>query len=160
MSDQITSAAFIVIHSLLKKKTESKNRKRRRFWETPVLQSRKIYSGTQLLADFTLQDTGHFKNFCRMSSEDFEVLINLIGHKIVKKDTNYRNAIPVKERLSVTLRYLATGDSYTSLMYLFKISKQCISLIVPEVCQAIIEVLHDYVKVCFILIQILIKSVI
>lgn len=76
MSDQINSAAFIVIHSLLKKKTESKNRKRRRFWETPVLQSRKIYSGTQLLADFTLQDTGHFKNFCRMSSEDFEVPTN------------------------------------------------------------------------------------
>jgi hypothetical protein len=79
-----------------------KNRKRRRFWETPVLQSRQIYSGTQLLADFTLHDTGHFKNFCRMFSEDFEVLINLIGHKIVKKDTNYRYAIPIKERLSVT----------------------------------------------------------
>jgi hypothetical protein len=68
ISDQVASTAFIVLYSLLKKKTESKNRKRRRFRETPVLQIRQIYSGTQLLADFTRHDTGHFKNFCRMSS--------------------------------------------------------------------------------------------
>ncbi|KAG8230437.1 hypothetical protein J437_LFUL015459 [Ladona fulva] len=40
----------------------------------------------------------------------------------------------------------ARGDSYTSLMYTFRISKQSISEIVPEVCEAIITSLKQYVK--------------
>ena len=74
-----------------------------------------------------------------MSPTDFEVLINLIGHEIQKNDTFYRKAISVQDRLAVTLRFLAMGDSYSSLQYLFKILKQSISLIVPKVCQALIE---------------------
>lgn len=82
-----------------------------------------------------------------MESEDFEFLLCKIGPKIMKNDTNMRNAVPVDKRLAVTLRFLATGDSYTSLQYAFLISKQLISLIVPEVCQAIVEVLKPYIKV-------------
>jgi hypothetical protein len=59
-----------------------------------------------------------------MAPADFELLINLIGPKFSKKDITYRDAIPVKERLAVTMRVLAMGDSYTSLQYIFKISKR------------------------------------
>lgn len=44
---------------------------------------------------------------------DFEYLINLIGPKIARMDTKFRKAIPVQERVAVTLRYLATEDSYS-----------------------------------------------
>ncbi|KAL4083015.1 hypothetical protein QTP88_028345 [Uroleucon formosanum] len=50
------------------------------------------------------------------------------------------------KQLAVTLRFLATGDSYMSLSYLFKISKQSISEIIPEVCTAIIDVLKEFIK--------------
>nr|CAI5838149.1 unnamed protein product [Callosobruchus analis] len=99
---------------------------------THLFESRSRYNGSDLLNDLAIQDTGQFKNFCRLSSTDFEFIISLIGPKIKKKNTNFRECIPVNERLAVTLRFLATGDSYTSLMYTFKISKQCISNIVTE----------------------------
>jgi hypothetical protein len=42
------------------------------------------------------------KKVLLMSSEDFEILLNLIGNKIQKMNTQFREAVPVKERLAVT----------------------------------------------------------
>jgi len=47
----------------------------------------------------------------------------------------------------MTLRFLASGDSYVGLQYLFKISKQAISCIAPEACEVLVEKLNDYVQV-------------
>ena len=71
----------------------------------------------------------------------------MVEPKIEKQNTRFREAIPAEVKLAITLRYLATGDSFTSLMYLFKVSKQFISSVLPGVLKAIIEGLQDYVKV-------------
>lgn len=144
----LAAAAFVVI-------AKSKQKfKKRRFWVRPSLQSR---SSHNLLDELILDDrdilnleyrcNGGFRNFLRMSCTEFEHLLNLIGPKIAKKNTTFRNAISIKERLGLTLRFLATGDSYHSLMYLFKISKQVISRTIPEVCEALTDALKSYVKV-------------
>nr|CAH7712217.1 unnamed protein product [Callosobruchus chinensis] len=64
-------------------------------------------------------------------------------------DTKFRKAIPVQDRLAIaiTLRFLATGDSFTSLQYLFKVSKQRISIIIEETCNALIQALKEQIKV-------------
>jgi len=82
-----------------------------------------------------------------MSPTEFEFLINLIEEKISKMDTAFRKAISVQEMLALTLRFLASGDSYVSLQYLFKISKQANSCMVLEVCEALVEKLKDYIQV-------------
>ena len=121
----ITSASFIVMRSLLKKKS----RRKRRWWMTSVFRSRDRYSGSDLLCDLRVENL-HFRTFCRMSYSDFDALINLVGPRISKKDTSFRKAIPVAERLAVTLRFLASGDSLASLSCLFRMSKQSISTII------------------------------
>ena len=82
-----------------------------------------------------------------MSAADFEFLLQKIGPFIHKQDTSMRKAIPIEQRLAVTLRFLASGDSFVSLEYTFKISNQLIGKIVYDVCSAINHVLKDEVKV-------------
>lgn len=88
-----------------------------------------------------------FKNFTRMSQIDYNILLDMIRPLITKRDTVMREAIPAEIRLAITLRYLATGDSYASLSFLFKVSTQSISKIVPEVAKSICSALKDYIKV-------------
>ncbi|VEN44056.1 unnamed protein product, partial [Callosobruchus maculatus] len=99
-----------------------------------------------MIVDLLKEPSGKFHNFCRISYEDFELLLNKIGPQVQKKDTHLRLSIPAKERLAVTLRCLASGDSYQSLSFLFKISPQIISVIVPEVCQELIIALSEHLK--------------
>jgi len=139
----ISAAAFVI----MRKNITSKKKvfKKRRWWERQLFQRRKNYSGENFILD--LHDGDLFNNFTRMSSTDFEFLINLIGPKVIKENTNFRDSISVSVRLAITLRFLSTGDSYHSLMYTFKVSKQLISQIVPEVCEALITGLHTYIMV-------------
>lgn len=145
----VTCASYIIIHFISKK---AKSRRRRRWWELEVFRNRKQHGGIPLLRDLKFQHTsGKYKNFTRMSPIDFEYLLNMIGPAIQKTDTKFRKAISVKERLSITLRFLASGDSFTSLQYVFRVSKQAISLIVPETCQAILNGLKEQIKVRYVL---------
>lgn len=136
----VATTAFLIILRLAKKRKQ----KTKRFW-IKLLYKNRLQAGNRLFEELCFDDKE--KNFTRMSKIEFDNVYSLINAKISKKDTNFREAISARERLLVTLRFLATGDSYTSLQYLFRISKQRISVIVPEVCDAIIEVLKDYVKV-------------
>jgi hypothetical protein len=68
----------------------------RRFWVCPSLHSRQRYTGRDLLRDLNCDDcglsirerrlSGNFKNFTRISSSDFEFLLNNIGRTISKQD--------------------------------------------------------------------------
>jgi len=87
------------------------------------------------------------KKLTRKTPTDFELLINSVSLKIVKRDTTFQAAILVQERLAVTLQFWAIGDSYTRLQYLFQISKQSISQIVPEVYQATVKALTENTQV-------------
>ncbi|KAK5648168.1 hypothetical protein RI129_003060 [Pyrocoelia pectoralis] len=94
------------------------------------------------------RDLDFYKNFLRMDETTFNILLKKIEHRIQKNHTNMRESIPAIHKLIITLRYLATGESYRSLMYNFRVSESTISLFVPIVCQAIYEELKDnYLKV-------------
>ncbi len=51
--------------------------------------------------------------------------------------------ISAEEKLAVTLRYLATGESYESLQNQFRIHKSTICKFLPDVCEAIYSTLKE-----------------
>ena len=97
--------------------------------------------------ELSQEPSGEIENFHRMSLADFHFLLSKVEPIISRQDTHLRETIPAKIRLSIAMRILASGDSYRTMHYLFKISSQLISKIVIDVCQALNEVLKDEIKV-------------
>jgi hypothetical protein len=81
-----------------------------------------------------------------MTPTDFEELLNMVPPFISRMNTSLRQAISASDKLAVILRYLATGDSLGSLMYLYRIFRASISTLLAEVCNAIVTALREYVK--------------
>jgi hypothetical protein len=65
----------------------------------------------------------------------------------MKCDTIMRNALSPELKLEITMRYLATGDSYKSLQYLYRVSASSICSFLPAVFDAIYEGLIEYIQV-------------
>ena len=82
------------------------------------------------------------KRYTRMSPERFQHLLTLVEPVIAKKPCRSRKPIPAAERLMVTLRYLATGDSQQSQSFTFRIGRAAISNILRETLQAIWDALN------------------
>jgi hypothetical protein len=72
-----------------------------------------------------------------MDSELFQHLINLISPRTEKKNAAMRDAVSAEGILSVTLRYLATGNSYQDLKFSTAIAPQLLSRIVHDTCTVI-----------------------
>ncbi|XP_045116824.1 uncharacterized protein LOC123507728 [Portunus trituberculatus] len=82
------------------------------------------------------------ENWTRLDKDQYHRLLELVTPLIAKSDTKMRKAVTAGERLTLTLRYLATGESQVSLAYQFCISHNLISSIIPSVCRAIYQVLQ------------------
>jgi hypothetical protein len=112
----LAAAASVLIFSA------RSGRRRRRFWVRPSLHRHQRYTGRDLLRDLNCDDcglsirerrlSGSFKKFTRLSSSNFEFLLNNIWRTISKQDTNYRESIPATERLALTLRYFLDSIPY------------------------------------------------
>ncbi|KAJ4425591.1 hypothetical protein ANN_27787 [Periplaneta americana] len=139
--NEIQAAACLSVALIIKLRRKRRNRKPKRCWTKEWIKNRERHGITNnLLRELREGDESFYKNFLRMSAADFDNLLEKVAPLIERKDTLMRRAIPPAERLVVTLRYLATGDSYKSLMYLFRITANTISQIIPEVCRAIYDV--------------------
>jgi hypothetical protein len=117
-----------------------RRRRRRRMWVRPWLLRRPLYGQYEkLMAELTAEDVTGFKNFMRMEPDLFHEVLARVGPRITKQDTFWRRALEPGLKLAITLRYLGTGNSYMSLQYGFRVAFNTISILVIEVCQAIID---------------------
>lgn len=98
---QRLAAAMIIL--LLKKK------KRSTWVRDWILKRREAGAFYNLLNELNIEDAQQYFNFTRMTAIDLEVLILKVGPIIKKQDTRFRESISPKERLLLTLRFLASG---------------------------------------------------
>ena len=164
--DNITAAAacVIIIATVAEIMRQTRNR-HRRVWVSDLLSSRNERGAVnnllpqleerrkeqqppnELVPGPRSRVRGTYSNYMRMDEQCFDRLLNLVRPLIQKEDTVMRLAITPEQRLAVTLRYLATGATFTDLYYNFRISVSSLTTIIPETCEAIYTVLKDsYIK--------------
>lgn len=81
-----------------------KRKRKRKHWVHPINSKREDQGEFNNLFAELLEDEERFLIYFRMSINSFNELYSLIKYEIQKEDTNWRKAIPAKERLAVFLR--------------------------------------------------------
>ncbi|CAH2009333.1 unnamed protein product [Acanthoscelides obtectus] len=138
--DLLFLSLFFVIFAIRKNR-----RKKRKQWCKEWLQRRNEFTHINLLNDLR-HEPSDYNNFLRMNESVYNELLSLVSPLIKKKDTQMRTAICPHERLTATLRFLATGKPYECLKYSNRISSQTLGQIIPDTCVALYKVLQKYIK--------------
>lgn len=123
--------------------------RRRTIWVQDWLKERPLHGAWANLIP-TLAGTSKptYRNTFRMDEEMFNEILERVRPHIEKKVTFCRKPIQPGLRLAITLRFLATGDSYRSLALLFRVHQSTICKIIYETCDAIIAEYLDNTIVC------------
>ncbi len=92
-----------------------------------------------LMRELEAEDPPAYRNFIRCDPLFFKELVERLAPRIRRKPNNWRKPLQPGLMVAITLRYLATGQSYHDLMFDFRVAHNTISNVVREVLQAIID---------------------
>lgn len=82
------------------------------FWVRSWLKRRETESVYhRLVKELSLEDPNEMRKFPRLDKAQYSYLLELVTPIIEKSDTKMRKTVTPGERLTLTLRYLATGRS-------------------------------------------------
>ncbi|XP_050500955.1 uncharacterized protein LOC126880922 [Diabrotica virgifera virgifera] len=109
-------------------------RKRRDVWVHDINLKRKQQGEFHKLYPELRRDENRFYTYYKMNFESFDEILDLIKNDITQQQTNFREPT---ERLAVTLRFLATGDSYKTIGHSFRLGFSTVATIVDETSEAI-----------------------
>ena len=129
----------------LRQRRKRKQRYRKKYWIRDIYRSRFLLGEYHTLVK-EMQENDH-ESFCkyfRMTPERFDNLLLLVGPMLTKKSL-YREPLSACERLSITLRFLATGDSQQTISFSYRIGLTTVSNIIAETCDALWIALQDYI---------------
>ena len=122
-------------------------RRRRMVWVKPWLLWRTTLGHYDtLMQEFMRESRGDFKSYLRIEPAMFREMLDRLLPRITKSD-DIRPALAHGLILAITLRFLATGDSYHSLAFNFRVAHNTISILVPQVCSSIVAEYKDEVLV-------------
>ena len=91
--DSCQALAFIIEQNIVQKRKKKEKTKRKCWVRKWVDRQSDLGAASNLVNELRLEDAQQFKNFIRMSAVQFEMLLDLIKHQIVKQDTQLRESI-------------------------------------------------------------------
>ncbi|XP_068082720.1 uncharacterized protein [Anabrus simplex] len=114
-----------------------------RLWVHPINQRREEVGLFYTLFEDLRNDENNFFNYFRMSIASYDELHGKLKDALQRQNTQFRNCIQPIEMLAVTLRYLASGCTFTELHYNYRIGISTASKIVKDVCRTIWSLMRE-----------------
>jgi hypothetical protein len=106
--DNETKACIAIVLAIATKRSVKRKR-----WVKEWLKKRDEYSHIRLLREIQVTNENEdYRNFLRMHEDTFNKLVVFLTPILSRKDTVMRNSLGIRERLALTLRYLATGRCF------------------------------------------------
>lgn len=137
-----------VIIDDIEREIEAEYRRPKRLWERKWIGKRDRFGASNcLLKELADEDPDEYFRALRMTEESFMWLLEKVTPCIEKKDSVMRPALSTKLKLEIVLYMFSTGNNLRSLQQFFRVSKSSISFMIPEVCDAIYNVLKEYIQV-------------
>ena len=102
-------ACAVAVRRRDRRRENACNRRAGRPWVRPWIERRDRQGAFNLVGELRVEDPCSFRNYLRMTDASFQELCGLVAPSIQRQDTNMRLAISVAQRVTLTLRFLATG---------------------------------------------------
>lgn len=144
------SVEFVVgeVEQEIRRHIQSRTGSRTRPWvRSWIARTEDQGAASTLLREWAEEDATEYRNHLRIAPAQFEFLLNEVAPRIQKSDTWLRRAVPARTKFTMTLRYLATGDNWSTLSALQRFPKSTMSKFFPEVCDAVYTSLEKYIEV-------------
>ena len=109
-------------------------RRRRQCWTKLWILRRKEFG----MYDQLMRTPVHSRTSCACH---LKCILERVRGRLTKQHTFYREPLEPGLKLAVTLRHLASGSKYAEMKFWWRVPANTISVLVREVCQAI---LHEY----------------
>ena len=115
--------------------------KKKRWWVRPwISRRRQMGAFLHLMQELHLTCPEDYSRFLRMDRDVFYELVDRLRIPLTAASSEWQRQPLIPElKLAITLRYMASGESYMSLAYLFRVASNTISVLIPKVCDAIVE---------------------
>ena len=145
MTSEAVSRALLgvnILESLEEKETKNKRGKTRQWIQRR--EEKGFY--TNIVEELRVEDTKTYEEMLRMNYDTFKFILKKTEQDITPTTlmSGGLKTISPGDRLTLTLRYLATGESYRSLSFQFRISRRTILYIIQEVCRATIKIYQAF----------------
>ena len=139
-------ATLVLLNELMDSDDEKPHRGKTRSW---IKRRRDRGYFNNIIRELRIEDRFGFREMFRMDVIDFEYVLGKISDIISPKERlGGTDSIQSDERLALTLRFLATGETFQSLSFQFRTSLNTVSYIAKGCCKAIFErMASEFLKV-------------